>query len=645
METANPKAVGGNLTSPARPADKIRELFGSYKAEWLEGRIFDLFTEPDYLTDLESPRPCVLMGGRGTGKTTVLRLMSYEGSSHRFGHHLEAWPYIGVYHRINSNRVTSFEGRELSEKDWTRVFGHYFNLLICDLLLDFAVWCEGDGIQLSLVHQNLAAVSLSLGIEQTSSLAELAQAIKQAILGFEFKMNNIADGLPPNLSVQGAPIEQLTTYLRQTAALQAKPIFILLDEYETLLEYQQRSINTLIKHPGASYTFKIGVKDFGWKTHETLAAGQHLSHPADYAQINITDRLLQGAAFGDFAEKVCNGRLSTVTADDGTRISDVTKCFNGLGAEQEAHLLGVRPLATRVWHEAESQLTSEELDSARELFSDLELYFADLWAHQAATVTVGDVVREALADPQAWKTRYSNYRQAILYTVKRGKAGIRKYYCGWETFAQLAAGNIRYLMQLVETCFVLSAESDVRYGAPFPPELQTRAAQIVGQNNLNELQAVSVEGARLTRLVLGLGRVFGVMAADPMGHTPEVTQFKVNFDESGEKLIEDPYDGTCRQLLTEGLMQLALVSQPGTKLTDTAEIRDAEYRVHPIYSAFFVFSAGRKRRVILAPHQLVRLAASPRTIIREILSEQKRRLDESLPEHMALYSDFYRDID
>ena len=58
---------------------KLDELFGSYKAEWLKGKIFDFFTAPNYFTNLKDNRPCILQGGRGTGKTTVLRGLSYQG--------------------------------------------------------------------------------------------------------------------------------------------------------------------------------------------------------------------------------------------------------------------------------------------------------------------------------------------------------------------------------------------------------------------------------------------------------------------------------------------------------------------------------------------------------------------------------------
>ena len=60
-------------------ATGIGDALGLYKAEWLDAKLFDLFTEPGYFGGLKTFRPCVLIGGRGTGKTTVLRGLSYEG--------------------------------------------------------------------------------------------------------------------------------------------------------------------------------------------------------------------------------------------------------------------------------------------------------------------------------------------------------------------------------------------------------------------------------------------------------------------------------------------------------------------------------------------------------------------------------------
>src|SRR6266516_1288727 len=103
--------------------EQVSELFGSYKAEWLKEHMCELFTEPAYFPELTTSRPCMLVGGRGTGKTTVLRCMSYEGQfvfQGRTPNEIPRWNYYGLYYRVNTNRVTAFTGPELAPDRWKR---------------------------------------------------------------------------------------------------------------------------------------------------------------------------------------------------------------------------------------------------------------------------------------------------------------------------------------------------------------------------------------------------------------------------------------------------------------------------------------------------------------------------------------------
>src|SRR5271156_973420 len=123
------------MTRSNEPIEQLGNLIGTFKAEWLRERVFDLFTRPAYFPELETARPCVLVGGRGMGKTTVLRSLSYEGKFALSGRDVTAindWTYYGFYYRVDPNRVTAFRGADLRPEIWPRLFSHYLNLLLCE---------------------------------------------------------------------------------------------------------------------------------------------------------------------------------------------------------------------------------------------------------------------------------------------------------------------------------------------------------------------------------------------------------------------------------------------------------------------------------------------------------------------------------
>ncbi len=49
--------------------------------EWLQEKVFDLFTETRYFPELILSNHVSWVGGRGTGKNTALRGLSYVGQS------------------------------------------------------------------------------------------------------------------------------------------------------------------------------------------------------------------------------------------------------------------------------------------------------------------------------------------------------------------------------------------------------------------------------------------------------------------------------------------------------------------------------------------------------------------------------------
>jgi len=613
---------------PNGPHAEEADPFGIYRAEWLSGALFKLFSRPAYYPELETPRPCVLVGGRGTGKTTVLRCLSYDGRFVLEGEnpeHIPSWRYYGLYYRVNTNRVTAFRGSELSNDQWTRAFAHYINLLLCGQVLVFLNWYTSQTNGTDVLDAGICVdIADSLFVDRTNNQVDLLKAIERGQKKFERFLNNIDPQRLPPLSLQAAPIDELCGALLKLPQFIGKSIFFIIDEYESLLDYQQEVMNTLIKHCGQSYTFKIGVRELGWRKRATLNPNEQLISPADYERIDISQRL-EGENFSRFAAEVCNLRAksSSLVPDH----VDVTNLFPKLSIDAEANLLGVeaqkRKILKQISHDEKWRVVADSMPP-------LELYFADYWA-RAKNKTVSEVLEERSRFPSAWSERYGNYKVAILFTLKSGKVGIRKYYAGWRTYVMLADGNIRYLLELVGQARLLQRQDGKDPNQPIMPEIQSRAAQAVGRKNLAELEGLSVHGAQLTKLLLSLGRVFEILAEEPEGHTPEVTQFS---------LPEDSPLGAAESLLTSAVMHLALVRTVSSKRMDL-ELKAYDYAVHPIYSAFFTFSHRKKRKIKLTPSQLMAFVEEPRAAIRQVLKQHNREGEYPLPEQLQLFGGFY----
>jgi hypothetical protein len=602
----------------------IQAVFGGVRAEYFRDELFDLFAEPNYWPELRTPRPCFLVGGRGTGKTTVLRGLSYQGQRVLEGGDPGQWSHVGLYWRVDTNVVSAFQGASVPESRWTRIFGHYVNLRLVSAVVEFLEWAPGHTrLSSNDVLPNFADTCTALSIPPVSSLSDFARAVKSALITFESAVNNIDDDELPKLSVPGRPIQELLLALGEKPALKDKTFYILVDEYESLADYQQRSINTLVKHAGdANYTFKIGVKETGHRERSTVNLSETLVEPADYVTIDITRRL-KDRDFSAFALEVCNQRMARVPGGASLAMKDV---LPSVSLDEEAQQLGGDLRANKL----RQGLTGAALRDF-ESFTMLQKVFAGYWAGSQG-MSLSEVVSEFVAKPSLWRDRINNHGYAMLFTLRRGLPGRKKLYAGFDTYAGLADGNIRYLLQLVGEALQKHTGSGNELSSPVSAVTQTDAAQEVGLRALKSMPGASAEGAQMTKLVLSLGRVFGVMASQPEGHAPEVNQFRV----------EGREDEWTTRLLDSGVMHLALIRFPGDKRAgNSGETREWNYQLHPILSPYFVYSHRRKRRLSIDVGLFRTLVDDPTRGIKAVLDKTDRQTDEHLPEQLTLFGGFY----
>lgn len=599
---------------------RLSDLFGSYRAEWSRKDIFRHFSEPSYFSDLVNFRPCVLQGGRGSGKTTALKGLSYQGqyalhdqSVQRFDNEVS---YIGLYLRVDTNHVRAFKGGAIDECLWGKLFGHYFNLLFAKEIIDFLMWHSEKGSNdEQMSSDDMRQILKSMCMDATcNSYGEFRAAMVDALCDFQNVINNIGsyDCSKGRLSLIGEPIDFMLSKVKGLRPFGKKIFYLLLDEYENFEDYQQIIVNTMIKHAAENFTFKIGVKEAGWRKKHTLNQDEILYDPADYALVDINKKLGEGDEFFKFAKSVCEKRFEMLLS--GQCAFNVETALEDLTVEELALRLGVESRDLTKSFDCVSASLKKQLGELSPLYKFSIAY----WAASHGT-SLTDEIHKVIENRAAWDTRYDNYKYHFLFKIRTGRGSGRSWhrqmlYCGFETFVKLASNNIRFLMELVyktfekhligggDICDVVSAET------------QTEVTWQIGEKNLAQLECVEADGPRIVNLLCGLGRVFEKLAKDKEPGTPEVNQFSIEGDRD---------NGDVEDLLSVAVRNLALVRFSGNKL-DGFKTKSYDYCLHPIFAPFFTFSYRRKRKMPISMENLEGLSKDPDKYVAVVLNEYKK---------------------
>lgn len=385
-----------------------------------------------------------------------------------------------------------------------------------------------------------------------------------------------------------------------------------------------------MRRPPLSY--KIGVRKNGLRNRQTLDGQDLLKTPDDYLEIEIADE-----GFEYFAKQVASVRLKAASAYGIPVPEKLSDFLQDLSLGEEAELLGAGRVAAAVLKELQGTDVFEYFQSK----PVHEVYFLKYWQASERSSII-ELARDWVENEREWQIRIGNYGYASLFWLSKGNKGarIRKYYCGERIFLALASGNIRYFLELIDC----SVTHELSEGRVFPsvlclsPKSQTLAAREVGERRLNQLEGLADHGVQLKRLVLAIGKVFFELAREPLGKTPEVTSFILTGQVDETSIISE--------MLSEGVGHLAFEVEPGTKLTSRAEIREDEYRLHRIFSAFFEISHRKKRRMTFDAQDLIAvLGDRPGRAISSMLDNQPQVDENELPEQLALFSAFYGDTE
>lgn len=635
--------------------DPFVNPFRQFRAEQFDENLWAYYV-PRPFENLLGPKPLIVEGGRGSGKTMFFLCSSWREQRYALKPKedslkelLGAKQRVGLYYRVDTPFVTALCGDDLTSARWSGIFATYFGTCILRELVDFLSECEHSVI---VTESELRPTFLRIGtILKAETLPETLGGVRgllaQTLDHIEQVANNPTGEIAVSGTIPGRLVSETIAALRIVPAFAETHFHIFVDEYESLLEYQQRQINTLIKHSVALQVYNIGLRPNGMRTPLTSADSEQIQEPHDFRHFRPEMALsVQGSDSTEFQSilvEICRKRFenaSTIAPGLDPKWLDISEYLGSYEVEDELASFAdadAAPVIARLevliresvkGPEEQKRFlrilgTEAPLPNAR-LHVCLLLRRAQFRPKVAALAEEFEKWRIDRASSKRYSDWWHNTKVALAFLMAH-ECRQPKRYSGMDVYAMLSSGIIRYFIELCEQAFDFAHEKGFSWSKPRPltHDEQTKAARFVSKYKVNDLQRLP-SGARLRQLTMSLGTIFQELHRhhnSTLGE-PERNHFSIAADELSSE------SSGLRDLLSAAMLW-AVLQQHGpasTKDKDAEKKADAvDFHLNHIYCPYFEISYRQKRKIELSVAQVSALSGlepmAVRTTVKGIIAK------------------------
>jgi hypothetical protein len=286
------------------------------------------------LASPRSPMPTFLVGGKGGGRTHLLRYFSFPVQKVRHSGDIrtgiENDGYVGIYFRCGGLNSSRFAGKGQDLDTWIAAFSYYTELwlgrLTLDLVSDYLQLAPGAATE-SETQALASAVRerFDSPIQENpgdSSLDSLRTALRDRQRELDVAINNAALTRTLDINIAASPgrlVFGLPQAIREhLSAFGSVDFAYLIDEFENLTIEQQRYVNTLVREKELPTTFLIGSRLVGLRTHETLSAGEENRRGSEFDLVVLEEEYrAQSHKYSTFCAQIVSRRLRDSAAGWG----------------------------------------------------------------------------------------------------------------------------------------------------------------------------------------------------------------------------------------------------------------------------------------------------------------------------------------
>jgi len=371
----------------------------------------------------------VLRGRKGTGKTAILLYLSLPVQIHCIDK--TDVDFTGFYLTFGANIPPQVSFDPDTEREIALLFGHWFNLYVCKVIIDSILTATSDGFRgidkqgekryVTELWTSFFRISDSIpsSLQQASSaLDSFQKELRRFLSEPSFnKTNSHSVYLSKSSRYKGivtdvANFKEIIEIMQRTLQIfENKMVFILMDEYDNLSPSQQLVVNTAIAASTGQYYAKVGVlSEQGIKDRSTLTG---LTLRDDQLKFVDLEEFANNKEFEDFARAAIGARLEEIR-EKVSETPELTKLFDDLD----------KLMPTKSPSE---QLREQKIEVLQRKHSG-QLSLLDTYTQYPDHPQLGDDVTDGM-DMDGWWTLIKNGRLPT--------------YCGIGTICLLSSGLIR----------------------------------------------------------------------------------------------------------------------------------------------------------------------------------------------------------
>ncbi len=565
-------------------------------------------------------KPLVVEGCRGSGKTMFFqcnswrqKLLEFQKNGRPITDLLDGEGFIGIYYRVDTTFVSSMRERE--EKNWGAIFETYLGICILKEILDL-IYALNKSMKLSESKLSEFALSFSKKLN-TESVTDSIEDFRKDCNVF---LDIIEDKINGSETLQNLRCVNANRFITDVC-IATKELLrrdellfkVFIDEYETLQEYQQKIVNTFIKHSTLPVIFNIGLRPKGMKTSETISETETIEAPHDYELLLLG---FEQDQYPEIIKSICRKRIA-LGKEQGkipeTAPDDIEFYLGNYSIELELEKLiqtsqnppHIKKLQELITNRAKEEGCSEDdCKSYLKLLCDeapilnSRMHYALLCKKTHFTPTLKELLEAYSSNSERYSDWLHNRKSGVIYLlckeIKRDKM-----YFGFDVFLALSSNIVRYFLELCEQSFKIAFLNDYDWNSPISPETQTEAARYVSEYKIVDIAGYEPYGKELRIFVQYLGQIFYKLhTAD--GNTlgePEPNHFNtkdLSLPEASRKIIAS---AIMWNVLQEG--------EPTKKKQSKLSPETVDYYLNKIYVPYFGISYRNQRKVFI-PVEILR---------------------------------------